>query len=78
MTGMDEMPGGRPLTLGGWPGKGVSAGDKGKLLYRQHTGDAARDYEEEHKHLHSKTRYPLYHYALMLRSSFSSFLCHFL
>lgn len=31
MTGMDEMPDGRPLTLGGWPGKGVSAGDEGKL-----------------------------------------------
>lgn len=44
MTGMDEMADGRPLTLGGWPGKGVSAGDKGKLLYTQHTGGAARDY----------------------------------
>lgn len=33
MTGMDEMPDGRPLTLGGWPGKGVSAGDEGKLLW---------------------------------------------
>lgn len=54
MTGMDEMPDGRPLTLGGWPGKGVSAGDEGKLLYTQHTGGAARDYGEEHKHFHSK------------------------
>lgn len=54
MTGMDEMPDGRPLTLGGWPGKGVSAGDEGKLLYTQHTGSAARDYGEEHKHFHSK------------------------
>lgn len=36
MTGMDEMPDGRPLTLGGWPGEGVRAGDEGKLLYTQH------------------------------------------
>lgn len=43
MTGMDEMPDWRPLTLGGWPGKGVSAGDKGKLLYTQHTGSAAKE-----------------------------------
>lgn len=43
MTGMDEMPDGRPLMLGGWPGKGVSAGDKGKLLYTQHTGSAAKE-----------------------------------
>lgn len=54
MIGMDDMPDGRPLTLGGWPGKGVSAGDKGKLLYTQHTGGAARDYGEEHKNFHSK------------------------
>lgn len=31
MTGMGEMPEGRPLTLGGWPGEGVSAGDEGRL-----------------------------------------------
>ncbi len=55
MTGMDEMPDGRPLTLGGWPGEGVSAGDEGKLLYTQHTGGAAGDGGEEHrKHFHSK------------------------
>lgn len=54
MIGMDEMSDGWPLTLGGWPGKGVSAGDKGKLLYTQHTGSAARDYGEEHKYFHSK------------------------
>lgn len=46
MTGMDEMPDGRPLTLGGWPGEGVSAGDKGRLLYTQHTGGAARGKNE--------------------------------
>lgn len=33
--------------LGGWPGKGVSAGDKGKLLYTQHIRDAGRDNREE-------------------------------
>lgn len=60
MTGMDEMPDGRPLTLGGWPGKGVSAGDEGKLLYTQHTGGAARDYGEEHKHFHSKQKKQLW------------------
>lgn len=59
MTGMDEMADGRPLTLGGWPGKGVSAGDKGKLLYTQHTGGAARDYGGGgwgwgQRHFHSK------------------------
>lgn len=43
MMGMEEKAGGRPLMLGGWPGKGVSAGDKGKLLYTQHTRDAGRD-----------------------------------
>lgn len=59
MTGMDEMPDGRPLTLGGWPGKGVSAGDECKLLYTQHTGGAARDYGEEHKHFHSKRQQPV-------------------
>lgn len=37
------MPDGSPLMLGGWPGKGVSAGDKGKLLYTQYTGGAVRD-----------------------------------
>lgn len=35
-------------------GKGVSAGDKGKPLYKQHTRDVASDYWEEHKHFHSK------------------------
>lgn len=45
--GMEEKPGGRPLMLGGWPGKGVSAGDKGKLLYTQHIRGAGRDNEEE-------------------------------
>lgn len=43
MTGMGEMPEGRPLTLGGWPGEGVSAGDEGRLLYTQHTGGAAKN-----------------------------------
>lgn len=47
MMGMEEKPGGRPLMLGGWPGKGVSAGDKGKLLYTQHIRDAERDNGEE-------------------------------
>ncbi len=55
MTGMDEMPDGRPLTLDGWPGKGVSAGDEGKLLYTQHTGRAARDYGGEHKNTFIQT-----------------------
>lgn len=45
--GMEEKPGGRPLMLGGWPGKGVSAGDKGKLLYTQHIRGAWRDDGEE-------------------------------
>lgn len=54
MTGMGEMPEGRPLTLGGWPGEGVSAGDEGRLLYTQHTGGAAREDGEEHKQFHSK------------------------
>lgn len=35
---MEEMPDGRPLTADSWPGReGVSAGDKGNLLYTQHT-----------------------------------------
>lgn len=40
MTGMGGMPDGRPLTIGGWPGEGVSAGDEGRLLYTQHTNGA--------------------------------------
>lgn len=40
MTGMGGMPDGRPLTMVGWPGEGVSAGDEGRLLYTQHTHGA--------------------------------------
>lgn len=40
MTGMGGMPDGRPLTMGGWPGEGVRAGDEGRLLYTQHTNGA--------------------------------------
>lgn len=58
MTGMDEMADGRPLTLGGWPGKGVSAGDKGKLLYTQHNrrcGERLRGWGVGgQRHFHSK------------------------
>lgn len=56
MMGMEEKPGGRPLMLGGWPGKGVSAGDKGKLLYTQHIRDAGRDNGEETQALSFKTK----------------------
>lgn len=35
---MEEMSDGRPLTADSWLGRdGVSAGDKGNLLYAQHT-----------------------------------------
>lgn len=35
---MEEMPDWRPLMVDSWPGReGVSAGDKGNLLYTQHT-----------------------------------------
>ena len=47
MTGMEEMPDGRPLTLGGWPGEGVRARDKGRLLYTQHTGKRKKREEEK-------------------------------
>lgn len=56
MTGMGEMPVGRPLTLGGWPGEGVSAGDEGRLLYIQHTDDAERGNREETQTLSFKKR----------------------
>lgn len=56
MMGMEEKPGGRPLMLGGWPGKGVSAGDKGKLLYTQHIRGAGRDDGEETQALSFKTK----------------------
>lgn len=55
MMGMEEKPGARPLMLGGWPGKGVSAGDKGKLLYTQHIRDAGREKREETQALSLKT-----------------------
>lgn len=42
MTGMDERPDWRPLTVIDWPGDGVSAGDEGRLLYTQHTGEKTR------------------------------------
>lgn len=111
MTGMDEMPDGRPLTLGGWPGKGVSAGDKGKLLYTQHTSSAAKECKgrgakkQKQKNTnsfiqkrqlwlflrlrsrsvqvaalmyHSTPITPslMYHYTLMLRTIFFSFLSY--
>lgn len=47
MMGIEEKPGARPLMLGGWPGKGVSAGDIGKLLYTQPIHDAGRENGEE-------------------------------
>lgn len=56
MTGMGEMPDGRPLTLGGWPGEGVSAGDEGRLLYIQHTDDAERGNREETQTLSFKKK----------------------
>lgn len=56
MTGMGEMPVGRPLTLGGWPGEGVSAGDEGRLLYIQHTDDAERGNREETQTLSFKKK----------------------
>ena len=80
MTGMGEMPGGRsPLTLGGWPGEGVSAGDEGRLLYAQHTGGGAagedgRETQEntfiqKQKANLSSGFVPQSHFALMHHSS---------
>lgn len=54
MTGMGEMPEGRGLTLGGWPGEGVSAGDEGRLRYTQHTVGAAKENRMGHKYFQSK------------------------
>lgn len=58
MTGMGEMPDGRPLTLGGCPGEG----DEGRLLYIQHTDGAETERDgdrEEHKHFHSEKANPV-------------------
>lgn len=55
MTGKGEVPEWRPLTLCGWPGEGVSAGDEGRLLYAQRPGWlAAGQKRTKHKHFHSK------------------------
>lgn len=54
MMGMEEKPGARPLMLGGWPGKGVSAGDIGKLLYTMPSTMQGERIGKKHKHFHSK------------------------
>lgn len=73
--GMEEKPGARPLMLGGWPGKGVSAGDIGKLLYTQPTRDAGREKREETQAFSFKTQQQKPAQASMAISLFQKSFC---